>query len=76
MGRVGAPHGVRGAFRVRPECADPASLLEHREWLLRVRDGAWTRHPVRDVRPQGDALVAQLDKLADEMRVKPIGARS
>jgi 16S rRNA processing protein RimM len=61
MGRVGAPHGVRGAFRVRPECADPASLLDHREWLLRARDGAWTGHRVRDVRPQGDALVAQLE---------------
>ena len=27
MGRVGAPHGVHGAFRVRPVSADPASLL-------------------------------------------------
>ncbi|HTL74799.1 MAG TPA: ribosome maturation factor RimM [Casimicrobiaceae bacterium] len=61
MGRVGAPHGVHGAFRVRPVSADPASLLAHTEWLLRGRTGTWTAHRVRGVREQGDGLVAQLD---------------
>jgi len=60
MGRVGAPHGVRGAFKVRPESADPASLLAYREWLLRPRGGSWSAHQVRGVREHGDWLVAEL----------------
>ena len=61
MGRIGAPHGVRGAFRVRPESADPASLLGHGEWLLRQRGGAWAAHRVREAREQGGVLVALLE---------------
>ena len=61
MGRIGAPHGVRGAFRVRPESADPASLLGYGEWLLRQREGAWVAHRVRDARAHAGGLVAQLE---------------
>ena len=61
MGRVGAPHGVHGAFKVRPASADPASLVAYGEWLLRGRTGDWTAHRVRGVREQGDGLVAQLE---------------
>jgi 16S rRNA processing protein RimM len=60
MGRVGAPHGVRGAFKVRPESADPASLLAYGEWLVRRRGGDWTAHRVRDVREQGEWLIAEV----------------
>jgi 16S rRNA processing protein RimM len=64
MGRVGAPHGVRGAFRVRPESADPATLAAYGEWLIRRRGGDWTAHRVDDVREQRDFLVAQLAGIA------------
>jgi len=61
MGRVGAPHGVHGGFKVRPASADRASLAAYAEWLLRGRSGIWTEHRVRGVREQGDGLVAQLE---------------
>ncbi|HEX6794647.1 MAG TPA: ribosome maturation factor RimM [Casimicrobiaceae bacterium] len=60
MGRVGAPHGVRGAFKVRPDSAEPMALAGYGEWLLRGRGGEWTAHRVDEVREQGDTLVAQL----------------
>jgi 16S rRNA processing protein RimM len=60
MGRVAAPHGVRGAVRVRPESADPATLSAYRQWWLRSKGGAWTRYRVRDVREHSGMLVAQL----------------
>lgn len=60
MGRIGAPHGVRGAFRVRPESADPAALLAHREWWLRTRGGDWLAFEVAGVRVQGHLLVAEV----------------
>jgi 16S rRNA processing protein RimM len=59
MGRVGAPHGVRGAFKVKPESADPASLLAYRDWWLRLGD-AWVPHRVQTVRAHGEWLVAEV----------------
>jgi len=65
MGRIGAPHGVRGAFKVRPESADPAALLEYGEWWLRCRGSeAWTPHRVQDVRAQGEWLIAEIAGVA------------
>ncbi|HET8877491.1 MAG TPA: ribosome maturation factor RimM [Casimicrobiaceae bacterium] len=61
MGRVGAPHGVHGAVKVRPESADPASLCTYGIWWLRRRDEpSWRAHSVRSVRGQGEWLVAEL----------------
>lgn len=61
MGRLGAPHGVRGAVKVRPESADPASLTTYGTWWLRRRnDPSWRAHSVRSVREQGEWLVAEL----------------
>lgn len=60
MGRVGAPHGVRGAFKVKPESADPASLVGFREWWLRRGEGAWVPHRVQTVRAHGEWLVAEV----------------
>ena len=61
MGRAGAPHGVRGAIRVRPESADPDALLAYGEWLLRPRGGSWSAHRVRGARGHGDGLVVELE---------------
>jgi 16S rRNA processing protein RimM len=61
MGRIGAPHGVRGAVKVRPESADPAALLGHGEWWLRQRGGdAWSAHRVQHLRTQGGWLIAEV----------------
>ena len=61
MGRIGAPHGVRGAVKVRPESADPASLTTYDVWWLRRRDdSSWRANSVLTVREQGEWLVAEL----------------
>ncbi|HLX30597.1 MAG TPA: ribosome maturation factor RimM [Casimicrobiaceae bacterium] len=60
MGRIGAPHGVRGAFRVRPESADPTALVVHREWWLRTRGGEWRAFELKSVRVQADMIVAEV----------------
>ena len=53
LGRIVAPHGVRGALRVRSYADPPEALLHYRRWLLRRPDreaepprgaGACSRH--------------------------------
>ena len=64
MGRIAAPHGVRGALKVRPASADPAALLAYGEWWLRRPGGAWTAHRVASAHGHGAWLVAELDGVA------------
>ena len=63
MGRVAAPYGVRGAIKVQPLSTDPASLLDHRRWWLRLRamQGLWQPRAVQSARMHGAALVAQVE---------------
>lgn len=62
MGRIGAPHGVHGALKVKPESTEPAALLSHDAWWLRPRagDGAWTACRVLRGREQAGMLVVEL----------------
>ena len=60
MGRIAAPHGVRGAMKVRPASADPAALLAYETWWVRQGDGAWSARRVRSARGHGTMLVAEL----------------
>jgi 16S rRNA processing protein RimM len=66
MGRVAAPHGVRGGIKVQPLCADPATLLGFPRWWLRAPtgDGAWIPHRVGAGRLQSGMLVAELESIA------------
>ena len=62
MGRVAAPHGVRGAFKVQPLSEDPESLLAFPRWWLRLRDAdAWRLYKVTSSRAHSGAIVAELD---------------
>jgi len=61
MGRVAAPHGVRGAFRVQPLSEDPASLLGFPQWWLRSSAAAaWKPYQVASSRVHSGAIVAEL----------------
>ena len=66
MGRIAAPHGVRGAMRVQPHSADPAALLAHSQWWLRPRAarGEWVPYRVLEARRQAAGLVAVLEAIA------------
>jgi 16S rRNA processing protein RimM len=61
MGRVAAPHGVRGALKVQPLSANPATLLEFAQWWLRLPDAdEWTAHGVRASQLRSGVIVAEL----------------
>ena len=60
MGRIGAPHGVRGAVKVTPFCADPESLLAQAEWWLRSA-GGWSPRRLRSGRERAGVVVAELE---------------
>jgi 16S rRNA processing protein RimM len=64
MGRVAAPHGVRGALRVQPFSAEPSALLDHVEWWVRPRAGGdWLLYRLAKGREQSGALVVELEGL-------------
>ena len=61
MGRIAAPHGVRGFVRMVAWSATPAALIENDKWWLRMPGtDAWREIEVTQARPHGDAIVAQL----------------
>ena len=65
MGRIASPHGVRGAVKVKPQSADPASLLDHEQWWLRSRSGSdWIAYRVLARREQNGMLVVELSGVA------------
>jgi 16S rRNA processing protein RimM len=62
MGRIAAPHGVRGAIKVQPHSADPGALLGHPQWWVRRRVGSadWMPYRVLAGRQHAGVLVAEL----------------
>jgi 16S rRNA processing protein RimM len=65
MGRIASPHGVRGAVKVKPLSANPASLLDHEQWWLRTRSGGdWSPCRVLAGREHAGMLVVELAGIA------------
>jgi 16S rRNA processing protein RimM len=62
VGVIGAPHGVRGALRVKPYTADPQALASYGP--LASEDGVLTL-AVESARLQGDMLVVQFAGVTD-----------
>jgi 16S rRNA processing protein RimM len=67
MGRIAAPFGVHGWVKVLPLSAAPETLLSHRQWWIRKRDGdgPWQPHDLESGKKHGATLLAQLSGLAD-----------
>ena len=54
LGRIGAPHGVRGRVRVQSYARPPESILEFRQWWLDAGDDWHVRtHSGAEVRANG-----------------------
>ena len=64
MGRVTAPYGIKGWFRVHALTAQPGNLCEYPVWWLR-RDGDWREVRVIGARIHANTLVAQLAGVED-----------
>lgn len=64
MGRVGAPHGVRGEVRVQPLSSASSTLLEPQRWWLRRPEevDSWRRCDLAGARLQGRLVVARIDE--------------
>lgn len=61
MGRVAAPHGVRGFVKVTPWCKDPATLIAHKAWWIRKNDGdQWREMEVTSVHMHREHVIAEI----------------
>ncbi len=65
VGRLGAPHGVRGWLRVQSFTDPPQRLFEWRRWLLQSqgndKGGATREVNVMESRRQGNGWIAKLE---------------
>ena len=64
MGRIAAPFGVQGWFKVQPFTAEAKGLLGYKTWWV-GRGEQWREHEVREAKVQGRAVVARLDGCED-----------
>jgi 16S rRNA processing protein RimM len=65
LGRIVAPHGVRGDVKVHSYADPPENLLDHSHWLLRRTDGSEQQVEVLDGRWDGHVLRARLAGVGD-----------
>ncbi len=64
IGRIVAPHGIRGELRVRPETDFPERFVHLRRAFL-VRDGRTEEVEISAVRPHRDGLLVVLGGVSD-----------
>ncbi len=62
VGRIGAPHGVRGEVKLWPFTADPLTIAQYGE--LATADGSRS-FEIEALRPAGDCMVARLKGVRD-----------
>jgi 16S rRNA processing protein RimM len=61
VGRLGAPHGVRGWLRVQSFTEPPQRLFEWPRWYLKMQDGAIREVKLEQARPLGSGWIARLE---------------
>lgn len=64
MGRITAPHGVKGWIKVQPLTAEPRGLLDYQTWWIGGEDG-WQERALIAGRAQGPVLLARLEGCDD-----------
>jgi 16S rRNA processing protein RimM len=64
MGRIGAPHGVKGWVRIVPFAGSPGSLAGRGRWWI-GGTGEWTEVEVAEIEAQGARLVARMAGCGD-----------
>jgi 16S rRNA processing protein RimM len=65
LGRIGAPHGIRGWVRVQSFAEPPEGLFEHQPWRLKFADGRVESFEVVDASGAGDAWRVALAGIED-----------
>jgi len=72
LGRIGAPHGVRGWVRVQSWTRPPAAILEFDRWLVGSPEDP-VAYSVAEVAQTAKALLARLEGVHD--RDRAVGLR-
>lgn len=76
MGRVRAPHGLKGWIKVQPFTQETQGLLGYPDWWL-GEEGKWQQHRVLQSAVHGSMVVARLEgfddrEVASELRGKNV----
>jgi len=64
MGRIRAPHGLKGWIKVQPFTQEIEGLLDYPDWWVGV-GGQWQQHRVSESAVHGSTVVARLDGFTD-----------
>lgn len=64
LGRLGAPHGVRGWLKVHSFTDPITNILDYPIWQIQ-HAGQWQSFKVITARPHGKAIIAQLEGIND-----------
>jgi len=64
MGRVSAPHGVKGWIKVQPFTREIDGLLGYPLWWL-GKDGEWRQHLIAESAVHGSLVLARLEGCTD-----------
>jgi 16S rRNA processing protein RimM len=64
MGRVHAPHGLKGWIKVRPYTQEMEGLLEYPDWWVGTK-GQWQQYRLSESALHGSTVVARFDGFTD-----------
>jgi 16S rRNA processing protein RimM len=64
MGRVRAPHGIKGWVKIQPFTQDTEGLLDYAEWWV-GREGQWQSRRVEEAAVHGATVIARLEGCND-----------
>ena len=64
MGRVYAPHGLKGWVKIQPFTQEIEGLLDYPEWWVSA-EGHWRQHRIAESAVHGSMIVARLEGFVD-----------
>ncbi len=64
VGKVGAPHGIKGGLKIQSYTSPPENLLKYQPWWFK-KDGGWQEVKRVNGQRHGDMLLVVLDHIKD-----------
>lgn len=74
MGRIGAPHGVKGWVRIQSFSEPRDGILSYSRWLVSGPDG-WDAVELAEGRMQGKSVVARLEGMESREQAETLRGR-
>ncbi len=69
LGKIGAPVGLAGFFRVQSFAEEAVSLLDYAQWYIQFKDG-WHPYTLAEGKVQKNELLAKLEGVSDRDAVQ------